>query len=61
MAVPHERYCPICGRDVDERAVKRLGESFCSEAHAEEFLREVRERAGYKEAVAPTDEQVGTR
>jgi len=34
------RYCPICGRDADP-AIHRLGEAFCSEAHAEEFTREV--------------------
>lgn len=35
-----EAYCPVCGREADGR-VRRLGEAFCSEAHADEFVREV--------------------
>lgn len=33
-------YCAICGREADSR-VHRLGEVFCSEAHAAEFAHEV--------------------
>ena len=33
-------YCPICGREADG-TVGRLGEAFCSEAHAEAFEQEV--------------------
>lgn len=37
-----ERYCPICGRAVTEPTFKRFGEWACSEAHAEEYVTEVR-------------------
>ena len=33
-------FCSVCGREADGR-VRRLGEAFCSEAHADEFTREV--------------------
>lgn len=38
------RYCAICGEDatVHELAVERFGEVFCSDGHAEEFVKEVR-------------------
>ena len=38
------RYCALCGRTPDpgEAAIDRFGEAFCSEAHAEEFVRTVR-------------------
>ncbi len=42
---PHTgRYCAFCGVDVNEcgPAAERFGEPFCSEAHAEEFVRGVR-------------------
>jgi hypothetical protein len=41
------RYCPVCGRDADQR-LRRGAEAFCSDAHAEEFGREVAalQRAG---------------
>ncbi|MGH7385643.1 MAG: hypothetical protein ACREKG_10710 [Candidatus Rokuibacteriota bacterium] len=32
-----DKYCPICGKDVDEPSFKRFGEWPCSEAHAEEL------------------------
>ena len=35
-----EIYCPMCGRDADS-GIRRMNENFCSEAHAEEFVREV--------------------
>ncbi|MBI2461820.1 MAG: DUF2933 domain-containing protein [Candidatus Rokubacteria bacterium] len=47
MAKPTEtRYCPVCGEDaaVHGLLVERFGEAFCSERHAEEFAREVRQR-----------------
>lgn len=47
MAKPTEtRYCPICGEDaaVHGLQVERFGETFCSDGHAEEFAREVRQR-----------------
>ena len=37
-----EKYCPICGKDVAEPNFKRFGEWACSEAHAEEYAKEVR-------------------
>jgi len=37
-----EQYCPICGKEVAEPAFKRFGEWACSEAHAEEYVKEVR-------------------
>lgn len=37
-----EKYCPICGKDVAEPSFKRFGEWACSEAHAEEYVKEVR-------------------
>jgi hypothetical protein len=37
------RYCAYCGIEVDHEAPpERFGEPFCSEAHAEEFVRDVR-------------------
>jgi hypothetical protein len=46
-----EKYCPICGKDVPEPNFKRFGEWACSEAHAEEYVTEV--RAQKLRAVAP--------
>lgn len=37
-----ERYCPICGKPVTEENYNRFGEWCCSEAHAEEYVAEVR-------------------
>lgn len=38
------RYCALCGVDVNDcgPAAERFGEPFCSEAHAQEFVRGVR-------------------
>lgn len=47
MAKPTDiRYCPVCGEDVAGHGlpIERFGEAFCSEGHAEEFVREVRQR-----------------
>lgn len=47
MTKPNDaRYCPVCGEDamVHGLQIERFGEAFCSEAHAEEFAREVRQR-----------------
>ena len=43
-AKPEERYCGTCGRDatVDGPALERFGEVFCSEEHAEGFVKAVR-------------------
>lgn len=37
-----DKCCPICGKDVPEPSFKRFGEWACSEAHAEEYVTEVR-------------------
>jgi endogenous inhibitor of DNA gyrase (YacG/DUF329 family) len=37
-----ERYCPICGKPVIEETYNRFGEWCCSDAHAEEYVAEVR-------------------
>ena len=37
-----EKYCPICGKPVTDPTYKRFGELCCSEAHAEEYVKEVR-------------------
>lgn len=37
-----ERYCPICGKPVPEATYNRFGEWCCSEAHAEEYVADVR-------------------
>ena len=37
-----DKYCPICGKDVAEPSFKRFGEWACSEAHAEEYVTEMR-------------------
>ena len=37
-----DKYCPICGKEVAEPSFKRFGEWACSEAHAEDYMKEVR-------------------
>lgn len=55
------RYCAICGEDATLHglAVERFGEVFCSDGHAEEFVREVRaarvQAAANALAVQPAD------
>ena len=41
---PAPRYCAVCGADANVYglAVERFGEAFCSDGHAEEFVKEVR-------------------
>ena len=58
-----EHDCPICGKEVTDPTWKRFGEWCCSEAHAEEYVKEVRARkqathAAPREpvAVAPEEE-----
>ncbi len=64
MAVEaQEKYCPICGKDAGTPQFKRFGEFCCSEAHAEEYVKEVRTQ---KQAAAtpqgrPMQEEVGHR
>lgn len=43
MAVQtNEKYCPICGKPVADPTYNRFGELCCSEAHAEEYVKEIR-------------------
>ncbi len=51
-----EKCCPICGKDVPEPSFKRFGELACSEAHADEYVKEV--RAQKVRAVAPEPRRV---
>lgn len=37
-----ERYCPVCGKPVAEATHNRFGEWCCSDAHAQEYVAEVR-------------------
>jgi hypothetical protein len=39
-----ETYCPICGKAATDPAYNRFGELACSEAHTEEFVKEVRDQ-----------------
>ena len=51
-----ERYCARCGQPAGagEAAIERFGEAFCSDAHAEEFVRLVRAARVQAAAGAPT-------
>ncbi len=48
-----EQYCPMCGKDVDTSEFRRFGEACCSEAHAEQYVNEV--RAGKQAAAGPQE------
>lgn len=37
-----ERYCPVCGKPVADATYNRFGEWCCSDAHAVEYVAEVR-------------------
>lgn len=52
MTVGAEKYCPICGKEVNEETFKRFGEYCCSEEHAEEYVKEVRAQRGAGNASA---------
>lgn len=41
---PRERHCAFCGAEVSVHGLarERFGETFCSDGHAEEFVKEVR-------------------
>jgi hypothetical protein len=59
-----ERYCTICGKPVAEGAFNRFGEWCCSEAHAEEYVAEVRaqkQRQLAAAATAPSEPRGGRR
>lgn len=53
---PGERYCALCGGDANVYglALERFGEAFCSDGHAEEFVKEV--RAARVQAAAALDQ-----
>ena len=53
-----EHYCPICGKEVTDPTWKRFGEWCCSEAHAEEYVREVRARR--QAPATPREQPVAT-
>lgn len=38
----NEKFCPICGKPVTDPTFNRFGEWACSEAHADDYVREVR-------------------
>lgn len=48
-----EKYCPICGREAADPTLNRFGEWACSEAHAEEYVQEVRAQKVRAAASAP--------
>lgn len=49
------RYCGFCGKEADPgQTLERFGEAFCSEAHAGEFVKGVRE-ARVRAAAVATD------
>jgi endogenous inhibitor of DNA gyrase (YacG/DUF329 family) len=50
-----ERYCPICGKPVTGETYDRFGEWCCSDAHAEEYVAEVRAQK-QRQAPAPVAE-----
>ena len=56
-----DRYCPICGKDVTEASFKRFGEWACSEAHAKEYVKEVRAQEARAVAAEPRREDRPTR
>lgn len=37
-----EKHRPICGKEVTDSTLRRFGEWICSEAHGDEYLKEVR-------------------
>jgi endogenous inhibitor of DNA gyrase (YacG/DUF329 family) len=37
-----ERYCPVCGKPAADATHNRFGEWCCSDAHAAEYVAEVR-------------------
>lgn len=39
-----ERYCPVCGKPVADANYNRFGEWCCSDAHAEEYVAQVRSK-----------------
>lgn len=52
-----EKYCPICGQPVTEATYNRFGQLCCSEAHAEEYVKEVRAQKVQAQAGNPAPQQ----
>ncbi len=48
-----EKYCPICGKQVKDPTFNRFGEWACSEAHADEYVKETRAQKIRAAAPAP--------
>lgn len=55
-----ERYCPICGRLATDPALNCFGEWACSEAHADEYVKEVRAQK-IQAAATPASERTPQR
>ena len=58
---PGERHCALCGQQsgAEGAAIERFGEAFCTEAHAETFVEEVRTaRVQAAAAAVPVTTQV---
>ncbi|MBI4571703.1 MAG: hypothetical protein HY713_00240 [candidate division NC10 bacterium] len=61
MVVVTEKYCPICGNDVNDDTFKRFGEYACSEEHAEQYVKEVRaQRSAANASAAVGDDRQAT-
>lgn len=44
------KHCPVCGIDVDkEMGIKRYGKYFCSEDHAQDFVKIKKEKENRNE------------
>lgn len=54
---PGKRYCAFCGEEagIHGLATERFGEAFCTEGHAEEFVKEVRAARVQAAAVRATE------
>ncbi|MGH2650741.1 MAG: hypothetical protein ACRDHK_05960 [Actinomycetota bacterium] len=52
-----EKYCPICGKLVTDPTYNRFGEWACSEAHCEEYVKEVRAQKVQAHAATPAPQQ----
>lgn len=59
-AKPGERYCALCGdaANIHGSATERFGEAFCSEGHAEEFVKAVRTARVQSAAAAPSTTEI---
>lgn len=48
----NEKFCPICGKPATDPRFNRFGEWACSEAHAEDYVQEVRAK---RQGMAPSE------